>query len=363
MLDPDMAVHAVKGQREHPCAEQDEHDEGREPRGRGQRLCDHGEVQPPLDPREEKRTHRPHRAALGGCGDAEEDRAQHEEDQRKRRDQHDDDLLRQPRHELAARGPVEDGGDVDHRDPGHSAKDVRVLGPVGAREPVMRGHAHARRHRQRHDQRHDARAQRARLERQRRHRLRLQDRHDEHIAHVDPGEDQAGDQRPLVHVAHRPAELVGQHDQHEARRDDLRQRAGGRDDPRGDAAIVAVAQHDRQRDQPHGDDRGRDDARGGRKKGAHDDDRIGQPAADRPEELADRVEQVLGHAGSLQHDAHEGEEGNGEQRLVREHPQNRSGMVPRRFQPRLIVPSDSGASSTPMKKNRSPLAASAKATG
>ena len=28
-LDPDMAVHAVESQREHPCADKDEHDEGR----------------------------------------------------------------------------------------------------------------------------------------------------------------------------------------------------------------------------------------------------------------------------------------------------------------------------------------------
>ena len=37
-----------------------------------------------------------------------------------------------------------------------------------------------------------------------------------------------------------------------------------------------------------------------------------QPAAHRPEQLADRVQQILGHAGFLQQDAHEGEEGDGQ---------------------------------------------------
>ena len=44
-------------------------------------------------------------------------------------------------------------------------------------------------------------------------------------------------------------------------------------------------------------------------------------------------------------------------------PKKRSGSAPRRGQERLICPLEIGASSTPMTKNRSPFAASAKATG
>ena len=44
-------------------------------------------------------------------------------------------------------------------------------------------------------------------------------------------------------------------------------------------------------------------------------------------------------------------------------PHNRDGMVFRSGHERLIAPSDSGTSSTPMKKKRSPFAASEKATG
>ena len=70
--------------------------------------------------------------------------------------------------------------------------------------------------------------------------------------------------------------------------------------PVASAPVVAVAQHDRQRDQAHGDDRGGDHAGGGGEQRADDDDGIGEAAAYRAEELADGVEEVLGHAGSLE---------------------------------------------------------------
>ena len=44
-------------------------------------------------------------------------------------------------------------------------------------------------------------------------------------------------------------------------------------------------------------------------------------------------------------------------------PQSRDGSVTSSGQSSVIVPFDSGASSTPMMKNKSPLAASEKATG
>ena len=44
-------------------------------------------------------------------------------------------------------------------------------------------------------------------------------------------------------------------------------------------------------------------------------------------------------------------------------PHSRSGIAFRSGQLRLIEPPDSGASSTPMTKNKSPFAASANATG
>ena len=147
--------------------------------------------------------------------------------------------------------------------------------------------------------------------------LRSDDRDDEHPSRVERCEAQSGDEGALIHVADRAAELVGHHDQHQARRDDLRQRARGRDHPGGDAPVIAVAQHDRQRDQAHRDHRCRHHAGGRGQQRAHEDDGIGEAAADRPEHLADGIEQILGHAAAFQDQAHEGEERDRQQRVVR----------------------------------------------
>jgi hypothetical protein len=207
-------------------------------------------------------------------------------------------------------------------------------------------------------------AQRPRLGRQGGHPGRAsQDRHQEDIADVEAGQHQAGDQRAGIHVADRPAQLVGQHDQHQAGRDDLRQRARGRDHPLAMAPVIAIAQHDRQRDQAHGDDRGRDDAGGGRQQRADDDHRIGQAAADRAEQLAHGVQQVLGHAGAFQHDPHEGEEGNGQQGLVRQHPQKPLRHGASSGQSSVIVPFDRAPARRRWRRTPARCAASVKATG
>ena len=79
---------------------------------------------------------------------------------------------------------------------------------------------------------------------------------------------------------------------------------------------IAVAQHDRQRDQAHGDDRGGHRAGDGAEDGADEDHRIGQPAAHRPEQLAEAFEQILGQPAALEDGAHEGEERDRQQQLV-----------------------------------------------
>jgi hypothetical protein len=144
----------------------------------------------------------------------------------------------------------------------------------------------------------------------------LDQRDEEDVADVQRGQRQPRNEGAFVHVADRFAELVGHDDQHQRRRDDLRQRAGGGDDAGGQPLVVAVAQHDRQRDQAHRDHRGGDDAGRRGEQGADEDHRVGEAAAHRAEELADGVEQVLGHARAFEDEAHEGEEGDGEQRVV-----------------------------------------------
>ncbi len=48
-----------------------------------------------------------------------------------------------------------------------------------------------------------------------------------HIAEVHGGQRKAGNKRALVHLTHTAPQLVGQDDQHQRRRNDLRQRARG----------------------------------------------------------------------------------------------------------------------------------------
>ena len=105
----------------------------------------------------------------------------------------------------------------------------------------------------------------------------------------------------------------------------MRQRAGGRDDARRHPAVVAIAQHDRQRDQAHRDHGSGNDAGRSGEQGANEHDGIGETAADGAEQLSDGIEQVLGHAGSLQHQSHECKERDREQRVVVHHAVNALG--------------------------------------
>src|SRR5882672_5113537 len=97
------------------------------------------------------------------------------------------------------------------------------------------------------------------------------------------------------------------------------ERPRGGDHAGGEAPVVAVAQHDRQRYEAHGNHRGRNYPGGCGEQRTDEDHGEGEPAAQRTEHLADGVEQVLGHAASLQNQSHESEERNREQRVVGHH--------------------------------------------
>jgi hypothetical protein len=275
--------------------------------------------------------HGAHRAAFGGRGHTQEDGAQHQEDQDQRRDQHKGDLLRQlgqqaELQELVHQGQHQgqDGGHGQRHDEGLVARRRRHA----AGQAVDHAFVHLRPHvagRTADDEQHQQRtvatgaiafAVDAGFGRQCGHPTGLHDGHHGHEQQVAAHQQQARQHGPGVHVAHRAAQLVGQHDQHQRRRNGLRQRAAGRDGAGGDGAVVAVAQHDGQRDQAHADDGRSHHAGGGRQQRADQDHRHGQAAAQWAEDLAHGFEQVLGHPGSLQDDAHEGEERNRQQGVV-----------------------------------------------
>ena len=96
----------------------------------------------------------------------------------------------------------------------------------------------------------------------------------------------------------------------------MRQSTRSGDHASGDHPAVAVAQHDGQRDQAHRNDGCSHHARGGGQQGAHQNHRDGQAAAHRTKHLTHCFQQVFGHARAFQQDAHEGEEGNGQQGVV-----------------------------------------------
>ena len=276
--------------------------------------------------REHQRAGRAHGAAFGRGRDADEDRAEHQEDQGQRRHHHEGDLLREARQEADLEEPVADP--VHHRDAEgeDDADEHRQHDVVGAARASSFASRIRRRRRWRRTAPPATGGRGCRSPRGSRSppaagpaRFGKQHRHQKDIAGIEAGQHEAGKERALVHVADRAAELVGHDDQHQRGRNDLRQRARCGDHARGDAPVVAVAQHDRQRDQAHRDHRGRDHAGRRGQQRADEDHRIGEPAADRAEQLPDRVEQVLGHARSFENQAHEGEERNRQQNVVVHH--------------------------------------------
>ena len=184
----------------------------------------------------------------------------------------------------------------------------------------MRAIPHADHRSDCHQQRRHPAPQSARFGGQGGHPLRPPDRYCEHIRHVKAGQDQPRYDRALIHIAHRSAQLIGQNDQHQRRRNDLRQGAGCRDDTGCHPPVITIAQHDGQGYQSHGNNRCRHNPGGGRQQRAHNDHGIGQTAADRAKQLPDRIQQILGHARPFQHNAHERKERDGQQGFIRHYP-------------------------------------------
>ena len=116
MLDPLVAVDTVERQAEHAGADQDEDDERGELRRRLRRLLQQLEIEAPPGQRHDQCAGSAHGAAFGRRRHAQEDRAQHEEDQRQRRNQHERHPLRHPRQQPQFQDAVDDRGEECHAD-------------------------------------------------------------------------------------------------------------------------------------------------------------------------------------------------------------------------------------------------------
>ena len=95
MFDPDVPIGRVEGETEHRGANQDEQHKGGQFGGALQGLTRQVHIQLAFEASQHQSTHCPHGATFGGRRHAQEDGAQHQEDQDQRRHEHKGDLLGQ----------------------------------------------------------------------------------------------------------------------------------------------------------------------------------------------------------------------------------------------------------------------------
>lgn len=231
---------------------------------------------------------------------------------------------------LLKKGVLADPGEEDQRPEGKGQQDLQPFRPGGqeAAHPVG-PHPHQEVGEEGKGRLHLLAGVRTALGGQGRSPGRPEEGHVDHVKEVETYGEPRGDQGCLVHVPHAHPQLVRKDDQHCARGDDLGQGGRAKDDAASEAGVVAVLQHDGQRDEAHGHDARGHDPRGGGEDGPHEDHAQGEPAPKGPEELAHGVQEVLGEAAFLQDDAHEGEEGDGQEELVGHDPKDPVGHGPK----------------------------------
>ena len=146
--------------------------------------------------------------------------------------------------------------------------------------------------------------------------MRFDEADQDDVAHIQACEYKAWNEGAFVEVAHALAQLVGQHNQHQRRRNDLSQRTRGCNDTTRNATVVAISQHDGKRNKTHRNDGGGHNTGCGRQHGTHKNNSEGQTTSNGTEELTNGVQQIFRHARAFQNQAHEGEERNSQQGVV-----------------------------------------------
>ena len=261
LLDQFVAVEAPEDEAEGIGADQDDEHETRNARGRAHDVPEHLHREASLERREDQATRRADRRAFGRRGDADEDRAEHRDDQHQRRRQ----------------------------------RDRHALERVG----LERGQLRLR----------DRRAQ-----------MGLPVPEDEQVDDVEADEDEARKESADIEVSHRDAHDVAQEHEDDARRDDLAEGARGADGSADQLLLVAAPDHGRERHQAHRDHAGSDDAGRRGQDRADDHDRDGDAAFQPSEEQCHRLEQFLGNPRFLERHPHEDEQGHREEREVGHRP-------------------------------------------
>ena len=98
----------------------------------------------------------------------------------------------------------------------------------------------------------------------------------------------------------------------------MRDRARGCNHTCRQLHIIAIAHHDRQRDHAHRNDGGRNRAGDRAQNGAHDDHGNSQATGKWTKQLARAFENIFRQTAALQNSAHQCEERNGQQQIIRD---------------------------------------------
>jgi hypothetical protein len=96
---------------------------------------------------------------------------------------------------------------------------------------------------------------------------------------------------------------------------------------------IAVLEHGRHRNHAHGNHGGGNSASNRAKNGADKNDRVGEAPADGAKKLAEGIEKIFGKAASLENGAHEGEEGDRQQKVIRDDAEQLIGQVAQEIWP------------------------------
>ena len=176
-----------------------------------------------------------------------------------------------------------------------------------------------RRERRQQRRKHGGHGHVALLRRQPRRQLRIEQRHDDDVEHVEPGQHDAGEERAGVELHHRNAGGRAVEDEHDAGRNEDAEAAAGADHAGRDLDVVAGAQHGREREQPHQRHAGADDAGGGGEDRAGGERGERQRARHRTGRELQRAEQPVEDVGALDDVAHEHEQRDRDQHVVRHH--------------------------------------------
>ena len=133
MFHPDMTIHTLEHQTETGRANQNEQHKAGQFGGGGQRLFEQGIAESTANCGHDDGAQGTHGTAFGGGGDAQEDRAQHQEDQQQGGDQHEGDTFSHVGEPAQACRLVDDG---QHKCQQHTAAQRHhngfVLGRIGA---------------------------------------------------------------------------------------------------------------------------------------------------------------------------------------------------------------------------------------